>query len=142
MNDLEKRIFSIINKPGLACLATITEDGKPWARYVIAVGFEDMTIRLATFLASKKVKHIAKNPNVHLVCGVPNAEYQDSYLQIQGSAIVTTDKLEKQSFWNNQLKNIFTGPDDPNYAIVIIKPKRIELWSGMSEPEVWQKKEE
>lgn len=35
------------------------------------------------------------------------------------------------------LKSIFSGADDPNYAVVVIKPYRIELWTppGM-EPEV------
>ena len=37
------------------------------------------------------------------------------------------------------LKNIFKGPDDPNYAIIIVKPSRIELENmGRPSPEVWE----
>lgn len=46
MDDLEKRILEILRKPQLAGFATITEDGKPWVRYVVAEGGEDFTIRL------------------------------------------------------------------------------------------------
>jgi general stress protein 26 len=37
------------------------------------------------------------------------------------------------------LKEYLSGPDDPNYCIVIVKPYRIELM-GMTEmiPQVWE----
>ena len=31
---------------------------------------------------------------------------------------------ERHGFWNDMLAPIFSGPDDPNYAIVIVKPYR------------------
>lgn len=137
MNDLKKRILAIIKQPGLACLATLNEQGKPWARYVIVVGADDMSIRFATFMGARKVQHISKNPEVHLAAGVPNMEHHDNYLQIQGKAKVSTEKSEKAALWNDSMKEYFSGPDDPNYGVVIIKPYRIELWSGM-QPEVWE----
>ena len=50
MSDLKERILKILQQPQLAGLATITQDGKPWVRYVMAVASQDMTIRCATFV--------------------------------------------------------------------------------------------
>ena len=34
MTELQKRIWNIINRPQTAALATISESGAPWVRYV------------------------------------------------------------------------------------------------------------
>jgi PPOX class probable F420-dependent enzyme len=129
MSDLKKRILNVIGKPHLAGLATVTEDGRPWVRYVMPVADEKMTIRFSTFLKARKVKHIEKNPTVHLVCGVTDPENWDNYVQIEGRAEVSTEKGEKKAFWNDELSAYFDGPDDPRYAVVMVKPTRIEFYS-------------
>ena len=45
MSDLKERIDSILQQPQLAGLATITEDGKPWVRYVMTVADDNLEIR-------------------------------------------------------------------------------------------------
>jgi general stress protein 26 len=139
MSDLKERIMSVIGKPHLAGLATVTEDGRPWVRYVMPVADKDMTIRFSTFLSARKVKHIENNPVVHLVCGVTDPENWDNYVQIEGRAEVTTDNKEKEAFWNDEIAAIFKGPDDPAYAVVMVKPSRIEFYSKEKmEMEVWE----
>ena len=50
-----------------------------------------------------------------------------------------TDQAERNAFWYDLLQGIFTGPNDPNYAIVIVRPFRIELEKmGNLPPEVWE----
>ncbi|MBU8920515.1 MAG: pyridoxamine 5'-phosphate oxidase family protein [Bacteroidales bacterium] len=79
------------------------------------------------------------NTEVHLNCGVHDPEKWENYIQIQEKAEILTDPAEKEAFWNDQLVNIFKGPDDPNYAIVKVTPYRIEVNSmGSLEPEVWE----
>ena len=129
MSDLKERILDVIGKPHMAALATVTEDGKPWVRYVMPVAAPDMTIRFSTFLNARKVKHIEKNPVVHLVCGVTDPQNWENYVQIEGRADVTTDKGEKEAFWNDELAAYFKGPDDPAYAVVKVTPTRIEFYS-------------
>lgn len=139
MADLKQRILEVIRKPHLANLATVTGDGKPWVRYVMPVASEDMTIRLATFVNARKVEHIKNNDEVHLTCGVTDPENFEIYLQIQGRAEFTRDESERHSFWNDQLKDIFEGPDDPRYGILIVKPYRMEVnTAGSFECEVWE----
>jgi len=138
MPDLKTRILEVLQKPQLAGLATITEDGRPWVRYVMAVGGGDMKIRFATFIHARKVAQIKKNPEVHLTCGISDPHDLSPYLQVQGRAEMTTDKEERHGFWNDELKAIFKGPDDPGYGVIIVMPYRIEYCSpGKFEPEIW-----
>jgi len=139
VEDLKQRIFHIIQKPHLAALATMTEDDRPWVRYVTPRATEDLILRLATFVSARKVAHIKNNPYVHLTCGVTDPMNAKNYLQIQGKAQFTTDKVDREMCWFDRLENIFKGPDDPQYGVVIVKPYRIELWGMESfEPEVWE----
>ena len=138
MSELEQKILDIIHKPQLAALATVTEMNNPWVRYVVTVGGGDFTVRCATFIESRKVQQIEKNPNVHITCGVESFKEMQPYLQIQGKARITTDKDERHSFWNEMLEPIFAGPDDPKYAIIVVDAYRIEYCTpGSYEPEVW-----
>jgi general stress protein 26 len=139
MSELKKKIQAKMTTPQLSALATITEDGKPWVRYVTPVMDESLTIWMATFAGSRKVAHIKKNPEVHLTVGVTSMETAESYLQIQGRAEILTDAATKESVWGDHLKGIFTGPDDPNYNVVKIAPYQIE-YQGMDmvAPEVWE----
>lgn len=138
MEDLKKRILDIIHKPQLASLATVTELNNPWVRYVVTIGGADFSMRCATFLESRKVAQIKRDPNVHITCGVTDFMDMAPYIQIQGKATITTDHDERHNFWNDLLAPIFQGPDDPNYCVVVVEPYRIEyITPGVFEPEVW-----
>jgi len=138
MPDLQQRILDIIHKPQLAALATVTEKNNPWVRYVVTVGDGDLMIRCATFGDSRKTEQIENNPNVHLTCGVTSLQEMQPYLQIQGQARVSSDKVERHAFWNDMLLPVFEGPDDPNYSVIVIEPYRIEYCTqGSYEPEIW-----
>ena len=140
MNDFRQQILAITRNAHLATLATISDNCKPWVRYVIPRADEDMNIRIATRVNSRKVMQIQNNPEVHLTCGVSDPRNIDTFLQIQGRAIFTTDQHEREFFWDPHLGNVFDGPNDPEYGIIRITPYRIELWKeGDNEPEVWEK---
>lgn len=137
MSELKAKLTEGLKKLQLANLATITAEGLPWTRYVMIAGDNDLTLRCATFLSARKVVQIRQNPEVHLTCGVMNPMEMKPYYQIQGRAEVVVEASEKEAFWNPSLESIFSGPDDPNYAVAVIRPYRIECWTppGM-EPEV------
>jgi len=138
MADLKERILQILSQPQLSVLATVTAEGKPWARYVMAASDENMMIRFASFIDARKIEQIEKNPEIHLTCGVTNPADMKPYLQIQGRARLTTDEQERHGFWSDMLASIFEGPDDPRYGVVLVEPYRIEYCSpGSFEPEVW-----
>jgi len=136
---LQRKILAKLTGHTLCVLATVTEDGKPWARYVTPFADENLILWLATFANSRKVGHIRKNPEVHLTTGVTDIQGTMPYLQVQGRAEILTDQETKKAVWSDFLANIFTGPDDPNYVVARIIPYRIE-WqpSGNTPPEVWE----
>ena len=139
MSDLKSRIAAKMSGPTLAGLATITPEGKPWVRYVTVHCDPDLTIRFATFLGSRKVAHIRRDPAVHLVLGVGDPTTAESYVQAAGRAEIKTDPSAKQAHWSDALGAYFKGPDDPNYAVVEIRPERIEFYRmGQMQPEVWE----
>jgi len=136
---LQRKILAKLTGHTLCVLATMTEDGKPWARYVTPFADENLTIWLATFANSRKVGHIRRNPEVHLTTGVTDIQGTMPYLQIQAKAEILTDQETKKAVWSDYLANIFTGPDDRNYVVARITPYRIE-WqpTGNTPPEVWE----
>ena len=139
MADLKERILRITKQLQLAGLATVTEDGKPWVRYVMAASDEALTMRCATFTSARKVKQIENNPEVHLTCGVTDPAVMKPYLQIQAKARLATDEAERHGFWNETLKGIFEGPDDPNYGVLVMTAYRVEYCApGSHAPEVWE----
>jgi general stress protein 26 len=138
MTELRKRIIELINEAGYASFATITEDGKPWVRFVSPQAAEDMTLRFSTFANSRKVRQIAKHSEVHLTLGVGSAGTM-TYLQIQGIARVTDDLAELTAYWKPEMAEYFEGPDDPQYRVVIIEPYRVEVnLPDQVEPLVWR----
>lgn len=138
MATLKDHILDIIGKPHLTSLATVTEEGKPWVRYVSATADRDLTLRFASFLDSRKVSQMKKNPEVHLTCGASSLGAEESYLQIQGRAEVATDDAERRAYWKDELGRYFKGPQDPDYCVVKVYPYRIEYMApGSMDPEVW-----
>lgn len=139
MSDLKQRIFDAARQFQLINFATITEDGKPWVRYVVGRADDNLMFRFCTRKDSRKVAQIRKNSNVHLCLGAKDLEATEHWIQVEGTADVSTEKSERESFWFDALKNYFTGPDDPNYCVVIIKPRRIEFGTmGNTTPEIWE----
>ena len=141
MNTLEERIFDVMKTPHLSCFATLTEDNKPWVRYVMAIGSQDLAIRFSSYRDARKLTHVRNNPEVHLTCGAESPADMKPYLQIQGIATIETSKEERHGFWNDALAAHFEGPDDPNYCVVVVKPYHIEYSAPTvsEEIEVWKK---
>ncbi len=139
MSDIKQKILSRFSGPTLSVLATITEDGKPWCRYVVPIVDDTFTFWMATRLSTRKPGQIRKNPEVHLTAGCTNPAAGEPFLQIQGKAEILTDMESKKKIWGDHLKSIFSGIDDPNLAVVKVKAYRIEYQPmGPVPPEVWE----
>jgi general stress protein 26 len=139
MSDVREKIRQTVQGPQIAVLATVNEEGLPWARYVMAIADDDLTFRIVTGMQSRKVAQIERQPVVHLTCGATTLESTSSYLQVAGRAEVTRAEAERNAMWNDMLKQYFSGPDGPNYCVIILRPSRIE-YMGMDSmaPEVWE----
>jgi general stress protein 26 len=139
MSDLRQRIVDAAKDMQMINFATVTEEGNPWVRYVMGKADDELVFRFCTHLESRKVVQIKNNPNVHISLGVSDLETAKNWLQVEGVAETSTDKTERDAFWFDDLKNYFSGPDDPSYCIVIVRPSRIEFGTmGSMVPEVWE----
>ena len=99
---------------------------------------QDLSIKFATPLNSRKVVQINRNPEVHLACGASLVDSLAPYLQVQGKAQIGRDANMRRQTWSSALKKYFAGPDDANYGVGIIEPYRIEYLSVPGPPEVWE----
>ncbi len=140
MSSLKEKIYDKMKTHTLASFATVTEDGKPWTRYVVASSDEQLNIWFATFRNSRKTQQINHNPEVHLTLGVENPQTAVSWLQVQGRAELLDDAETRNGVWFDHLSSIFNGPDDPNYVVCKVTPYRIEYFMmNMPKPEVWER---
>jgi general stress protein 26 len=137
--ELQQKIFQALSDSRTGSFATVTPEGKPWVRYVMLTSQEDLTLSFATGLNSRKVQHIKNNPEVHILCGIDANHPNGDCVQIQGVAEISVDEKQKHAFWNKNFEMYFSGPDDPNYAVVIIKPYRIEYIDALTwKIDVWK----
>ena len=135
--DLQEKIYNLMKEYPLAALATVTEQGKPWVRFIMIAAEKDLSIKFATHLNSRKVAQIKRNPEVHVACGAALVDSLAPYVQIAGTAKTSRAKTIRKAMWTDALKKYFTGPDDANYCVGIIEPYRIEYYSVPKPPEVW-----
>lgn len=141
MLELKEKIYGMIKDYQLVSLATVAEDGKPWVRYVMMIGEKDLTMKFTTSMKSRKVVQIKNNSEVHITCGVSDIMTAAQYLQIQGKTKISRDKALREEMWQDFHKRYFSGPDDPNFCVGMVKPYRIELFRMFGpNPLVWERK--
>lgn len=136
--SLKAELQNMLDSPQLMSFATVSEDGKPWVRYVVGKANRDLEIRFATFANSRKVAHVKRMDEVHLTCGANSPESVEPYLQIQGKARIEDSEAERNAIWHDGLLEYFSGPDDPNLVICVVTPYRIELNIGEMNPTIWE----
>ena len=91
---------------------------------------DDGTIWFFTNLQSIKVDEVNSEHEVHLVYSHPGKE---SYLDVWGNATVVTDKQLIKEKWSPIIKAWFPdGIDDPNVALLKVKPFDIYYWDEES----------
>lgn len=135
--DLADKIYEVIKSYPMGALATVDPEGRPHVRFVMLDVGRDLTIRFVTALSSRKVRQIDRNHEVHIVCGASLVDSMAPYVQVEGKARVSREGEVLQEMWTDALKNYFTGPDDPEYCVVIVMPYRVEYYSTTITPEVW-----
>jgi len=108
----------------LASLATI-KDKKPWVRFVVSYN-DGLILYISTYASSRKVKEIENNPDVHVTIGGSLENLKAPYVQIAGCASIRNDVKIRRKCWHNYMKVYYSGPDDPEYAVIEVRPQIIE----------------
>ena len=134
---LKKKILDVIRKYPIASLATVKE-GKPWARYISIDADDDLNLVVSSSAQSRKIDQIKQNNNVHIVFGADSQDMKKPFINVEATAEICVDIKTKRRFWQEAFIDFFTGPEDPNYAIIKISPSRIEYYGSYEqEPEVY-----
>lgn len=89
---------------------------------------DDGTLWFFTDIRSIKVEEVAQKKEVHLTYAHPG---KDSYMDVWGTAEVVTDKAEVKDKWSTVVKAWFpNGPEDPNVALLKVKPRDVYYWEA------------
>jgi len=110
-----------------ANLATVDGD-QPRVRPVSPIVEDDMSIWVATFSTSRKVKQLKKNPNVCLAF-VEQPDGNKAAV-VLGQAVIETNPQQRRRVWKlspSDLTGYFPGgPDSEEYCLLRIVPQQIE----------------
>jgi general stress protein 26 len=144
-DDQRAEFFNAVEaaaKESIWCaLATQSKNG-PRVRMVHPT-WEGETLWLATGTTSPKAKQIANDPRVDIQFQVAPPGFV--HLMVRGDAHIVTDEAEKKRVWDvldYDLTAFWSGgPTDPNYTVVRIDPKRVELSKmfGSQDVRIWKR---
>ncbi len=129
-NDIKKRILSIIKETKNHTYFATNDNGQPIIRSMTPIIEDDLSIWLATYISSRKVKQVKKNPKVCLAfISQPNG---DKTAIVFGKAKIINDLKVKKRIWklaNYDMSQFFNnGPASPVFCLLKIIIKKIEWW--------------
>jgi general stress protein 26 len=125
-----EKFRSLVKDVNICMFITNTrDDAHTHTRPMATVDVEDDgTLWFYTDIRSIKVDEVEAQHDVHLVYAHPG---KDSYLDVWGSASVVTDKQKIKEKWTPMVKVYFSeGTDDPNLALLKVKPEDCYYWDN------------
>ena len=113
------------------CMFITATNSDEHTRPMSAVNVEDDgTLWFFTDVRSIKVDEVSQERDVHLTFAHPGKE---SYVDVWGTASVTTDKGLIKEKWTPVVKAWFPkGQEDPNVALLKVKPADVYYWDAES----------
>ena len=123
-------------------VASVDARGAPRVR-IVHPTWEGDVLWVATGTGSPKFKQIAKDPRVDVQYLVSPPDF--IHILCRGSAQIVTDAAEKKRVWSvfdYDLAQFWPGgPTDANYALIGIRPVRVELSKmfGTLDKQVWRR---
>src|SRR5690606_31261140 len=121
----------ILNNNMVGTMATVQQN-KPHSRYMTFFN-ENFILYTVTSKDTHKVEELKQNPNTHILIGYDGKGFGDAFLEIEGTVDVKDDETYREKVWNNALKFLFDGPDDPKMINLKITPTQIRLMNTKGE---------
>ena len=128
-------------KKAIWCALATVHNNEPRVRMVHPT-WDGETLWLATGAETPKAHQIRANPVVDIQYQVAPPDFV--HVMVRGRAEIVTDPAEKQHAWDAIDYDLTefgsTGPDDPNFCPIKIKPTRVELSEmfGSQNKRVWR----
>ncbi|MBP2001598.1 general stress protein 26 [Paenibacillus shirakamiensis] len=136
--QLETKIVKALDENKFGSLATV-ENNKPKVRYM-AFYHEGLNVYLATDRKTHKIDELEQNPQAALLLGFEQGG-SGTAVEIEGQVKISSDESLKKKLWNDDFKEYFEGPEDPDYIVIEIHPARIDYSSKEDGQQVWTAKE-
>ena len=118
--------IDLIKDAGFGFLAT-AQGNQPRVRPAAPHITADNKLILALFSHRRSIEQMTQNPLVEF-CFV---DRKMSYCRIAGKAAVTNSQKNKEIMWDNSpmLRQYFSGPEDPNFALIEVSITEAEAMS-------------
>jgi general stress protein 26 len=89
---------------------------------------DDGTLWFYTDIRSIKVEEVSIDKQVHLTYAHPGKE---SYMDVWGTSSIVTDRTLIKEKWSPVVKAYFPGgADDPNVALMKVRPTSVYYWES------------
>lgn len=136
--ELREKILGVIGGTHTAALATL-DDKRPMVRFMILIGFPDMTLVGGTKKGSRKIAELEKNPDVAIAMW-SGKEFTDPYVEIRAHAVIHDDLATRRKYWNPVFVPYFKSVDNPYFVVLTFTPDEISYYvPSMGKREVWKR---
>jgi len=120
--DLKNHVSRVLLETPFAILCTVSEDGKPFARWMSPIFATGNLKEVHTLAApsSRKVAHIKKNPSVSWVFNTPSF---DEVIILRGKAVLEQDAFVRAQIWEAMpdKQRTFILENDENLTFQVIR---------------------
>lgn len=136
--ELREKILEVTGGPHAAAVATL--DGKlPAVRFMLLMGFPDMTLVGGTKKSSRKVAQLEKNADVAIAIW-SGKEITNPYVEIQAHGRIHQDIATKKKYWNPMFVPYFRSVDNPDFVVLVFTASEITYYvPSMASREVWKR---
>lgn len=136
--ELREKILEVIGGPHPAAVATL--DGKqPAVRFMLLIGFPDMTLVGMTKKSSRKAAQLNENEDVAIAMW-SGKEFTDPYVEIRAKAKIHEDIDTKKKYWNPMFIPYFKSLDNPDFIVLKFTAQDITYYiPSTGAKEVWKR---
>lgn len=125
-----EKFKSLVNDIRVCMFITATNSDEHTRPMSTADVEDDGTLWFFTDIRSIKVDEVQRERDVHLTYAHPGKE---SYIDVWGTATVSTDRQQIKEKWIAPVKAYFPkGEDDPNLALLRVRPNEVYYWDAES----------
>ena len=136
--ELREKILEVIGGPHTAAVATL-DGNQPAVRFMLLIGFPDMTLVGGTMKSSRKVVQLKKNTDVAIAMW-SGKEITNPYVEIRAQAEIHEDIAIKKKYWNPMFLPYFQSVDNPDFVVLRFTASEIIYYTpSMRRREVWKR---
>lgn len=126
-----EKLYALIKDMRIAMMTTADTDGSLRSRPMYSQSADESgDLWFFTQIASGKSSEISRDHQVNLAYADPDKQH---YVSVSGRAEVVRDKAQIDKHWSEGMRTWFPkGKDDPQIALIRVKPEHGEYWDSPS----------